>query len=485
MSQIVGLEQLVSTFDDVRRPKFIDGSKCAVPFPFKDWEDENHYTLPDILMSFPGEHDQDDTWAKTWHRIAMVFEIKTTHDPINEAAPWPSVRDSNKAWDDLVQLAKSERNLMLTHGMLFVFAVGVYGDCARIYRFDRAACVVSRSFNFKTKPWPLHELLWRICHYEAPVGGVPTAPLVARLLGEDPTRFRASPQDVDLADEKCKETGQPPLSEAERQACWWVTITKTDSDGKPKPTRILIYRVRSLNPRLFTRATVVSDGYEEGTWKRVVVKDAWRQVARDREDAFYDQIRESMQNRSWSDILDDYRLVHRSEERCGIPPAPLGPYKLSAEGPYDLPPGLEEALAKASQDPMISDIFGLARMTYGDDLGEREVAKLVCAEDGSYIWPADYEFYHRTICRGRPEDATSEQNERSHMRLVFETVGRPLSQFKSTKELIKALRDAIYGKSSPLSVHAVTLISVCRPPTSVPRWHHPPRHQREQRHAQR
>ncbi|EPS95934.1 hypothetical protein FOMPIDRAFT_1103409, partial [Fomitopsis schrenkii] len=36
-------------------------------------------------------------------------------------------------------------------------------------------------------------------------------------------------------------------------------------------------------------------------------------------------------------------------------------------------------------------------------------------------------------------------NERSHMRLVFETVGRPLSQFKSTKELTRGLRDAIYG----------------------------------------
>ncbi|EPS97685.1 hypothetical protein FOMPIDRAFT_1128119, partial [Fomitopsis schrenkii] len=36
-------------------------------------------------------------------------------------------------------------------------------------------------------------------------------------------------------------------------------------------------------------------------------------------------------------------------------------------------------------------------------------------------------------------------NERSHMRLVMKTVGRPLSSFKSTKEMVTAIRDAIIG----------------------------------------
>ena len=95
-------------------------------------------------------------------------------------------------------------------------------------------------------------------------------------------------------------------------------------------------------------------------------------------------------------------------------------------------------------------------MTHGDDLGAREAAKLVDSEGGSYPHPAQYEFYHRTICRGSQgvtgETADSEYNERSHMRLVFETVGRPLSQFKSTKELVRGFRDAIYGTSDYLRV---------------------------------
>ncbi|EPS93540.1 hypothetical protein FOMPIDRAFT_93727 [Fomitopsis schrenkii] len=442
---IKGLRQLVSEFHDVRRPKFADGSKCAVRFPFKEWEEEHHYTLPDILMSFPGEDDHDDTWAKTWHRIAMVCEVKNTADPINESAPWPSVRQSGSATGVLTQLAKSARNLMLTHGMLFVFVVGIYKDSARIYRFDRAACVVSKSFNIKTTPWPLHELLWRICHYEAPVGGLPTGTVVPRLLGEDPTLFRASEQDKDMADKKCQATGQRPLSEDEWRACRWVTVAKHDSEGKfIHSTRVLLYRVRSLNPRLFSRATVVWEGYEDVTWKRVAVKDAWRQVARDREDAFYDQIRDSMQNRSWRDILDDYKFLHRNNEEREIPPLPSG------EGPYDLPPDLEELLVEAELDPVVGELFGLARMQYGDDLGAREMTKLARSKDGSYPWPAYHEFYHRTVCRGLPRDTAGkddnpEYNDRSHMRLVFETVGRPLSQFRSTKELIRSFRDAIYG----------------------------------------
>ena len=406
-------------------------------------------------MSFPGENEQDDTWAETWHRIAMVFEVKNAAAPINETAPWPSVRPGVTATSVLTQLAKSARNLILTHGMLFAFVIGIYKDSARIYRFDRAACVVSRSFKIKTTPWPLHELLWRMCHYEAPVGGLSTRPLVPRLLGEDPTLFRASDQDRDLADEKCKEIGQRPLSKEERDACRWVTIAKYDNDGKfAGSNRILLYRVRSLNPRLFSRATLVSEGFEEGTWKRLAVKDAWRQIARDREDAFYDQIRDSMHDRSWRDVLEDYKFLHRNDTERRVPPFAFGPYKLSSDGPCELPQDLEEILVEAELDPVVGELFGLARMQYGDDLGAREVARVVRLDDGNHPRPAQYEFFHRTICRGPRGAANSridcEYNERSHMRLVFETVGRPLSQFKSTKEMVKGFRDAIHGTSHSL-----------------------------------
>ena len=420
-------------------------------------------------MSFPGEHDQDDTWAKTWHRIAMVFEVKNADDPINESYPWPSVRSGVTATGVLTQLAKSARNLMLTHGMLFAFVVGIYKDSARIYRFDRAACVVSKSFDIKMNPWPLHELLWRICHYQAPVGGLPNGPLVPRLLGEDPTLFRASEQDKDIASAKCEETGQHPLSDDERLACRWVTIAQYDGKNRPQgSTRVLLYRIRSLNPRLFSRATVVWEGYEEGTWKRLAVKDAWRQVARDREDVFYDKIRNSMQDRSWRDVLEDYKFLRRNSEDHELPQFPFGPYKTNAEGPEVLPAELEDLLVEAALDPMIGELFGLVRVKYGDDLGAREAAKAAPRQKGRgrRSQPRHYGFYHRTTSSGHAQGRAAAEaddpgyNERSHMRLVFETVGRPLSQFRSTKEFVKGLRDAIYGTSRSHRPAAVVLNAI-------------------------
>ena len=255
--------------------------------------------------------------------------------------------------------------------------------------------------------------------------------------------------------EKCEETGQRPLAKDERCACRWVTIAKYNKKGKFKgSTCVLLYRIRSLNPRLFSRATVVWDGYEEGTWKRVAVKDAWRQVARDREDVLYAQIDEYMKNRSWSDILDDYKFLHRNAEENDVPPFPFGTYKHDANAPDVFPAELEEILVEARLDPEIGELFGLARLTHGDDLGAREVDKaapLERANRNEGTQPPHYAFYHRTVssqnAQGRApiESDDPGYNERSHMRLVFESVGRPLSQFRSTKECVKGLRDAIIG----------------------------------------
>ncbi|KAI0729236.1 hypothetical protein C8Q72DRAFT_944115 [Fomitopsis betulina] len=379
-----GLRKLVSGFEKVRRPKFADGSKCAVTFPYKDWEEEHHYTLPDILMSFPGECGKNKTWAKTWHRIAMVCEVKNADDPINESAPWPSVKQGANATGVLTQLAKSARNLMLTHGMLFVFVVGIYKDSARIYRFDRAACVVSKSFNIKTTPWPLHELLLRICHYDAPVGGLPEEKLVPRLLAEDPTFSKASEQEKDAADQKCKETGQRPISDDERRACRWVTVAEYDDKGKVK------------------------------------------------------------------------RFANRNDQDK-LPSSVFLPHEIDEEGSDVLPEELEALLVEAELDPAVGEALGIAylRLTYGDDLGAHVVADRATRRRGdihrSRLSVPRYNFYHRTISSdpvhgGAPSKAVDPgYNERSHMRLVFETVGRPLSQFKSTKGLIKGMRDAIYG----------------------------------------
>ncbi|KZT73499.1 hypothetical protein DAEQUDRAFT_416418 [Daedalea quercina L-15889] len=245
---ISGLESIVSEFNAQRRPKFIDGSKCAVPIPFKAWEHDSKYTLPDILMSFPGENGNN--WAKTWQGIAMVFEVKPKEDedPISKKGS-PRVKPSALAKGVLVQLATSARNLMLTHGLLFMYVVGIYNRKARIYRFDHAACAVSRSFNMKSGAvWALHELLWRVCHYQAHVGGLVANPLMYMLLGADPTLERVSDKDVTLADGMLMDDG------SEVQQEWYSrwsdkVLALSPSVSQPTPIFTLDDGVGSIQGR--------------------------------------------------------------------------------------------------------------------------------------------------------------------------------------------------------------------------------------------
>ncbi|PCH40659.1 hypothetical protein WOLCODRAFT_159725 [Wolfiporia cocos MD-104 SS10] len=70
--------------------------------------------------------------------------------------------------------------------------------------------------------------------------------------------------------------------------------------------------------------------------------------------------------------------------------------------------------------------YGLAKMLYGEDLGETSS-------------------FHVTISATAKYFKNGPRNERSHMRIVLDIVGEPLSKFTSTKQLIRAIRDAIIG----------------------------------------
>ncbi|PCH37620.1 hypothetical protein WOLCODRAFT_159556, partial [Wolfiporia cocos MD-104 SS10] len=70
--------------------------------------------------------------------------------------------------------------------------------------------------------------------------------------------------------------------------------------------------------------------------------------------------------------------------------------------------------------------YGLAKMLYGEDLGETSN-------------------FHVTISATAKYFKNGPRNERSHMRIVLDIVREPLSKFTSTKQLIRVIRDAIIG----------------------------------------
>ncbi|EPS97669.1 hypothetical protein FOMPIDRAFT_87207 [Fomitopsis schrenkii] len=511
-----GLTNLVQDFESDIRPVFTEGSRCRVPFPFEAWDEDRHYAMPDIIMSLPG--NSDAKWARTWTGISTVFEVRPDglEDPVDEDSA--TIRTKALPTYGLIQIAKSARNLLHTHRLLYAYVVGIYGDKARIYRFDHAACVVSKAIDLKKDPYPLYDFLWRFCHYEhggRPASASPQAmtPLSAEtagstrpstrsmtepvrvaeqrrtaepgmFLGMDPTITPASEADCNKVDELLQ-TSVPPqkrLTKDERKSCRWVTVvTEYNPDGSAKTTkRYIMYRFRFVTPRVFSRATRVSDAYEAETWERRAIKDAWRQLARDREDVLYDQLRDELRYRDdLEKLVEEYKNFGLSRDNSttsdddtrsdGPPPSTAASDNESEDEPDDegTPVRADEPVGVSYDTPL----YGLPNVEAADDLGAREARKLFHrkrknSEEGptpGAVSPSEadlnsltlgeadrppvYDVYHRTISTWsfRKWRNGARFYERSHMRLVMKTVGRPLSSFKSTKEMVAAIRDALIG----------------------------------------
>ena len=463
--------------------------------------------MPDIVMSLPGKCNSG--WAGAWKGISTVFEVKRDQreDPVHEDLAY--IRTGGPQKRALVQVAKSARNLLHTHSLLYAYVVGIYNNKARIYRFDHAAGVVSKAIDLKEDPFPLFDFLWRFCNYQHPgltLNDLPAGPSTSGprtrsvtkdeagtgyFLGMDPTITAASKADSEKVNELLKISNPPqdPLSQEEKDACRWVSVvTGYNPDGSAGPTkRYIVYRIRFLNPRLFSRATRVWDAYEvreDGQWERRAIKDAWRQLARDREDVLYRRLRDWLRRR------DDLEKLVEECKNFGVPhedPAPesdvddsrseAAPPSTAAdnESEHELNDEGRPVLAEeiAACGPGFISLYGLPDVEAGDDLGAHEALKLFDRKRskttrsrrapvlsppsegdldslalGDTGRPPMYDVYHRTICAWLRDKAGAQEarfNERSHMRLVMKTVGRPLSTFTSTKEMVTATRDAIIG----------------------------------------
>ena len=492
--------------------------------------------MPDIVMSLPGHANAG--WETTWRGISTVFGVKRDglEDPVDENTA--TIKDGAPPKSALIQISKSARNLLHTHRLLHAYVVGIYNGNARIFRFDHAAGVVSKAINLKEDPYPLYEFLWRFCHYKhsnppslvpptvtipphtetsssadnSPPAETTLRPLtrsvtrhardndadgpsrnagIGCFLGMDPTVFGTSEDDHNKVAKLLQESDPPqkPLTEEEKASCRWVVIvTEYNPDGSAKTVKwCILYRLLFLNPRLFSRATKVWEAYEvreDGQWERRAIKDAWRQLARDREDVLYRCLRDRLGRRD--DLaklvemcknfgLNDESSADVDDGRSDAPPPSTA---VDEESEHELNDGDMPLPAEQLATFRNSLLYGLPDVEDGDDLGAREARKLFDSKhgnsgtqsagatsssseadldslaEGDLERPPVYDVYHRTICAWlRDKNRKSARfNERSHMRLVMKTVGRPLSSFKSTKEMVTALRDAIIG-SWPMQRH--------------------------------
>ena len=395
-----GLTKLVSDFPRNKRPCFHNNAHEVIKFPYEKHEHEFHATKPDVVASLPGQVYKG-RFPDRWRNISTVFEVKSTvkGDPMEYAS-----RDND---DTLVQLAKSARNILISQSRLFVFVVGIYGHFARIFRFDRAGAVCSQRFNYHEDPSPLRKFLWRLVH-----------PIHENcdIVGADPTVRLSTQADRDGIEAALRAAKIEHTSETWK-TCRWVTVQEAGEKGD---ARFLLHDLHFLNPGLFSRATAVWAGLqvdeaghptdptareEEGKPKgrRVIVKDAWQQLARRPETEHYRQIYASIS-------LQVLRSAGVADSRD----------------------------SKVERDAMMKvwdeAWTGLAEFVAGEDLGAGEIQQEVETRVGHQTSTAVYQYptAHQLL-------------ERSHTRTVSKTVGKPISDFECTKEMTQALMDAIEG----------------------------------------
>ncbi|EIW56998.1 uncharacterized protein TRAVEDRAFT_127409, partial [Trametes versicolor FP-101664 SS1] len=388
--QVQGLSKLVKPFPAEARPEFVNTYKKKLQFPFNDFINQHHHTSPDISVSFPGKSLSEPS---SWGSISTVIESKS------ESTQDPFIREAQTHTDTIEQLAKNARNLIITHGLLAAFVVGIYGNTVRLVRFDHTCALVSVPFNIKKDgPRLLQKFYW---HFTHPVVG-------AHIVGNDPTVMSFTSADDEWVRSELKKA---------RILHWQVHVAEVskgrrvevydEATGRCIP--YLLYQVVDVNGRLFSRSTMVWRAIEDTRiWKNgrlepdpsritpvkpQIMKEAWRQLVRTAEAKFYQRLQRDIDEEDW---------------------------------------------------------HGLATMVCGGDLGEFEVRwwketerrrKGVAAASG------DADPRNAPDSPGAFNAASSSRlfSSRSHMRIVIDDVGRPLTEFKSTRELVCAIRDAIRG----------------------------------------
>ncbi|KAJ8488342.1 hypothetical protein ONZ51_g3606 [Trametes cubensis] len=441
---LAGLRKVVEPLEEGRKLVIADTHGKEMTFPFNAFKDHHHPTYPDITVSFPGE----PLVPGSWRHISMVMEVK----PTELEDPFP--KSGGKYVRTVEQLAKSARNLLLVHGLLHVYLVGIYGTTVRLTRFDHSCALVSVQFSLDHGGAKiLRKFFWNFTH-----------PIIGdTVVGVDPTVMPLDKESQDWV--KSELSGTKPrnwehhvaaLEEGRRVEVY------DEKTGRCVP--YLLYHLIDVNGRLFSRATMVWRAIEDTrVWengrlvpdktctapaKPRILKEAWRQVVRTAETEVYKRLQER--------IPEEERFGLAKME-CGgdIGALEMEWWERTQNGTlHATSETTESSYLDGSHDAIRTAAHAMLFRSTGSNgpdaipfvnpssryLPDRPYP-LLHPQHQTYSWRlCGSEFWHR---------------ERSHMRLVIDDVGRPLTEFTSTRELVMAMRDAIKGHQQAKEVAGV------------------------------
>ncbi|OJT15456.1 hypothetical protein TRAPUB_7865, partial [Trametes pubescens] len=449
---------LVARFPADKKPSFYGGHDQVMPFPFAEFAGRHHESKPDLAMSFPGILLAEKIESPNWSQFSMAMEVKdlVSKDPFARS----SRTDYSAALaHKLVQLAVNARGLMFANGFLASFMLGIYGDVVRIARFDHACCVASAPVSLKTAEGlrAVQEFFWRFVH---PWEGEPGA-----VVGSDPTIRNLTPADTTWLRERLGSDANL-LDDVDIDEARWVKVW--DDDKPADPRAFILFRLLDVNARLFSRSTMVWLGIEDVRFRNResnakmdepvelrVIKEAWRQVIRIPEQKFYTRLKEEIPDEERIGLPDllcggdlGERDVKRWEAACTGKAwcddddlldarSVASDLSTASEAATDASSLFSAASARSSNSSTSS-------LSHTDANGPADGDQQTASESMPQVGQPDIPYpMHQTWSSRLGMGPTYHANERSHMRFVMDTVGRPLSRFKTTKELVMALRDAI------------------------------------------
>ncbi|KAI9069513.1 hypothetical protein FKP32DRAFT_1753775 [Trametes sanguinea] len=436
-SLIAGMMDLVSTFPNQKRLDVVDTSGIDFSFPFDGFKDHHQKTSPDLSISFPGE----TVTPGDWQTVSMVVEVKSSETQ----DPFPKNDDASAHVSTVAQLAKNARNLLLAHGFLSTFLIGVYGRTLRLARFDHAFAVVSPPISLNDNgAGLLKKFFWHFVH-----------PIVGhRVVGSDPTVMPLSADDCEwvrsqLSDLKPR-NWKAHVGELAKGRRMEVYDQRT---GRCVP--YLAYHLVDVNGRLFSRATTIWRVIEDTrVWKDGklvpdptctrqvkprILKEAWRQLVRTAETEVYDRLESTIPEDEMFGLarmecggdIGSLELKWWKRTRNGTLPDPVD------DASADDAPSASSPSSPPAEPPLPFCSTGRSSIPAN---GFRAPTP---NHVPPFAFPLPYP-QHQTYS-ARLHGIASLHCERSHVRIVIEDVGRPLSEFSSSREMVAAMRDAIEG----------------------------------------
>lgn len=444
------MEQLVAHFEADVKLTFVDSHDIELSFPFSAFAKSHHMSKPDISASFPGQPLDRDTVKKfQWERMSLIMEVK----PESKQDPFHEQRAGQTHGETIIQLARSARNLMLAHGLLAAFAVGIYGEVARIARFDHSSAIVCKPFNIKRRPDLLQRFFW---HFTHPIEG-------STVVGCDPTVRRLDDGDKGWVRSRLEELGEEVKGFDEHVKHGRRAIVFDDQTGQE--SAYIVYKPVDINARLFSRATTVwraiedtrsspddgagrlsGDATSQRQPKVRIMKESWRQVVRPSEAWFYHRL---------ATLIPEGKQFGIARIECGgdlgqreVREWQRGSPNVSAmDGHRDLrlSPNPSATSDPHPPSPSGASAVGLS----GGPAGSSPTASAHTAPNASTGPGLPYP-QHQTFSWAVARGPEFTYRERSHMRFVVTDVGRPVTRFKNTRELVNAFRDAIRGTLSLL-----------------------------------